>query len=151
MKVTNNQINSFLEGRKLAIAGVSRSSKKFGHVVYKELKDKNYSVVPINPNADTIDGDPCIKSVDELPADIESILITTPTSETDKVLRKAIQKGIKNIWVQQMSETQETLKIAEEYQREIIFGKCIFMFAEPVNGFHKFHKTLVRLFGGLPK
>ena len=151
MKITKDQINSFLNGNKIAIAGVSRSSKKFGYQVYKELMDKNFPVLAINPNADTINGESCYKSVSELPADVESILIVTPKQQTDVVLREAIQKGIKNIWVQQMSNTEQTLKIAEEYQREIISGKCIFMFAEPVKGFHKFHKTLIKLFGGLPE
>ena len=151
MKVTKDQINSFFEGEKLAVAGVSRSTKKFGYHVFKELKDKNYSVIPINPNAETIDNVKCYKSVSELPSDIDSILIVTPKQETDTALRESIQKGIKNIWVQQMSETEETLKIAEEYQWDIIFGKCVFMFSEPVKGIHKFHKTIIKIFGGLPK
>ncbi len=151
MKVTKDQIDSFLNGNKIAIAGVSRSPKKFGYQVYKELMDKNFPVLAINPNADTINGETCYKSVSELPADVDSILIVTPKHQTDAVLHKAIKKGIKNIWVQQMSDTEQTLNIAEEYQREIIFGKCVFMFAEPVKGFHKFHKTLIKLFGGLPK
>ncbi len=151
MKITQDQINSFLEGNKIAIAGVSRSPKKFGYQVYKELKNKDYTVMPINPNADTIDDETCYKSISDLPAGVDSILILTPKRQTDAVLREAIQSDIKNIWVQQMSETQDTLKIAEEYKREIISGKCIFMFADPVKGVHKFHRSIVKLFGGLPK
>ena len=151
MKVTKQQIESFLQGKKLAVAGVSRSEKKFGNQVFRELKSKGHSVIPINPNADQIDGETCYKHVSDLPASVESLLILTPKDQTDEILRGAIQKGIKNIWVQQMSETQESLRIAEEYQKEIIFGKCIFMFAEPVGSIHKFHRTLVKLFGGLPK
>ena len=66
------------------------------------------------------------------------------------VLQKAINKGIKNIWVQQYSNTENTLKIAEEYNKEIIHKKCIFMFAKPVAGIHKFHKMLMKVFGKLP-
>jgi len=151
MKVTKKQIDEFLQGKKLAIAGVSRSEKKFGHQVFKELRAKGYSAIPINPNTDTIDGEPCFKHVTDLPSGVDSLLILTPKDQTDEILREAIRKGIKNIWVQQMSDTKETLKIAEEYQKEIIFGKCIFMFSEPVGSIHKFHRTLVKFFGGLPK
>lgn len=150
MKVTKELINTFLEPRKMAIAGVSRNEKKFGYQVFKELLDKGYDVVPINPRAEAIHNIPCKASVSELTDDIESLLILTPKKQTDEVLKQAIQKGIKNIWVQQSSETEETLKIAEEYQKDIIFNKCIYMFAEP-KGFHKFHRTIVKLFGGLPK
>jgi len=151
MNVTKAQIDSFLESKKLAIAGVSRNEKKFGHVVFKELKKAGYEVLPINPNTNDIAGTPCYSTVEDLPEEVESILITTPKFNTDEVLRSAINKGIKNIWVQQMAHTTDTIKIAEEYQKEIIHSKCIFMFAEPIKGMHRFHRTINQLFGKLPK
>jgi predicted CoA-binding protein len=149
--VTKKEIEIFFEPKKLAIVGVSRDKKKFGHLVFKDLKAKGYSVYPVNPYADKIDGDRCYGSVKDLPDDVESVLILTPKEETDSILREVINRGIINIWVQQMSETKQTIKIAEEYQKEIIHKKCIYMFAEPVTGFHKFHRTILRLFGMLPK
>lgn len=151
MKVSRQQIDDFFKEKKIAIAGVSRNPRKFGHTVFKELSDKGYEILPVNPNADVIEGVKCYKDVASLPDSIDSMLILTPKEETDKLLREGINKGIKNIWVQQMSNTEDTLRIAEEYEKEIIFGKCVFMFAEPVKSFHKFHRSLVKLFAGLPK
>jgi len=151
MKVSKSQIDNFLSAGSMAIAGVSRNEKKFGRIVYNDLKKSGYDVLPINPNIEDIDGEPCYASVNVLPEEVESLLIVTPKKETDEVLRNAITKGIKNIWVQQASDTDRTLKIAEEYNKEIICRKCIFMFAEPVRGFHKFHRTIVKFLGQLPK
>jgi uncharacterized protein len=149
--VSKKDIENFLEPKKLAIAGVSRNPKKFGYSVYHELKKSGYTVYPINPNTDEIEGEKCYAAVSDLPGDVKHLLIVTPKKDTDTVLREAINKGITRIWVQQMSETAETIRIAEEFHVEMITNKCIFMFAEPVAGFHKFHKTLVRIFGRLPK
>ncbi len=149
--VSKKDIQTFLEPRKLAIAGVSRNPKKFGYMVFHELKKNGYSVFPINPNTTEIEGDTCYGTVSDLPGDVKHLLILTPRKQTDAVLREAINKGITRIWVQQMSETKETIRIAEEFQVELITNKCIFMFAEPVSGMHKFHRTLVRIFGRLPK
>jgi len=151
MNIKKQQIESFFKAEKIAIAGVSRSSKKFGYQVFHELKLKKYPVIPLNPNADTIDGEVCYKKISDLPSGTESLLILTPKHETDAVLKEAIGKGIKNIWIQQMSETPDSMKIAAEAQKEIIAGKCVFMFAEPVQSIHKFHRAIVKLFGGLPK
>ena len=151
MKVTKKDIEKFLEPRKLAIAGASRNPKKFGHGIFIELLNKGYEVIPVNPHANEINGVKCYHKVSEIPDDVKSLLIVTPKEETDGVLREAINKGITNIWVQQMSETEDTIKIAEEYQVDVIYKKCIYMFAEPVAGFHKFHRTIVRIFGGLPR
>ncbi len=151
MKVTKKAIENFFEPRKIAVAGVSRNPKKFGYAIYKELLKQGMEVIPINPKAEEIEGTKCYKDVSEIPSGIKSLLIVTPKEETDTILRAAIGKGIPNIWVQQMSETEETIKIAEEYQVEIIYKKCAFMFAEPTAGIHKFHRTLVKIFGGMPK
>lgn len=151
MKVRRQQIDDFFKRRLIAVAGVSRNPKKFGYEVFKELRGKGYEVLPVNPNTDEIAGVKCYKNVASLPEQVDSMLIVTPKDQTDDLLREGINKGIKNIWVQQMSNTSETLKIAEEYEKEIIFGKCIFMFAEPVKSFHRFHRSLVKIFGGLPK
>ena len=148
---TKKQIEEFLESKNLAIAGVSRDKKKFGYRVFEDLTSKGYNAYPINPNTDVIDGKKCYNSVSELPSEVNSLLILTPKSKTDSVLRDAINKGIIHIWVQQMSESKDTIRIAEEYQKEIIHKKCIYMFSEPVTGGHKFHRIILKLFGMLPK
>jgi uncharacterized protein len=151
MKVKKYQIDNFLEKKRLAVAGVSRNEKKFGHVIFKELTKNGFEVLPINPEAAEISGTTCYPNVESLPQDIDSLLIATPKFNTDAILRSAINRGIKNIWVQQASNTEETIKIAEEYDKEIIHGKCIFMFAEPIKGIHNFHRTINKIFGQLPK
>lgn len=151
MQVSRKHIDKFFEPKRLAVAGASRNPKKFGHGIFKELLNKGYEVLPVNPNTDEIDGIKCYRSVTEIPDDVKSLLIVTPKEQTDNVLREAIKKGIINIWVQQMSETEDTIKIAEEYQIDVIHKKCIYMFAEPTAGIHKFHRTIVKIFGRLPK
>lgn len=149
--ITKKKIDDFLYHKKLAIAGVSRSPKSFSREVCRELRERGYEVLPVNPNADEIEGEKCYNSIDTLPDTVKSLLILTPKKETDDVLRSAIKRGIENIWVQQMSETADTMKIASEGNVDIISKKCIFMFAQPVKGIHGFHRTLTRIFGGLPK
>jgi uncharacterized protein len=114
------------------------------------LRNKNFKVYPINPNTEEIDGEKCYSSVSSLPQGVESILITTPKRQTDMILREAINKGIKNIWVQQMSESKDTLNIAKENNIDIIHHKCIFMYSSPVHGIHKFHRTIMKIFGQIP-
>lgn len=149
--VTLNEIQKFLEPRKLAIAGASRNLKKFGGVVFKELQANGFILYPINPNAEEIQGVKCYKSVDGLPADVEHLLILTSKEETDSVVHSAIKKGIKMIWIQQKSETPEAVKIIEEAGIPLIYNKCIMMFASPVKGVHGFHRFLTKTFGAYPK
>ncbi len=151
MKATKTSIDSFLTSRKVAIAGVSRDPKKFGHQVFKNLKEKGFEVYPINPGADVIEGVPCFRSVGALPLNVHSLLIITPKKQTQGVVAEALAKGIDNIWIQQMSDTPESVELASSHPVNLITKECILMHIDPVEGIHKFHRTIRRFFGLHPK
>ena len=151
MKASRKSIEAFLENRKLAIAGVSRDKKKFWYTVFSELRKKGYEVYPVNPEADLIDGQPCFHSVSALPVEVKYLLVVTPSKNTLEVLKEAIAKGIDNIWIQQMSDTREAVEYLEDKEVNLVYKQCILMWTEPVTGFHKFHRTIKKFFGALPK
>jgi len=144
-------IEDFLSTKKMAIAGVSRDPKKFGGAVYKHLTDNGFTVFPINPNAERIGESKCYPDVASLPDEVDRLYIVTPKRETKSLLEEAIKKGIKKIWIQQMSHTDEALNLARENNLDMITRDCILMFAEPVTGTHKFHRFFRKLFGRYPK
>ncbi len=144
-------ITEFLAPKKLAIAGVSANTKKFGYAIFNELRQKGYDICPIHPSLEELEGVKCYKSVIDIPTDYEKLFIVTPKDVTNEILKQASEKGIKHVWVQQTSGTKETNHIAKEKGIELIDKECIFMFAEPVKSIHKFHKAIWKLFGLLPK
>ena len=144
-------INDFLSTKKFAIAGLSRNPKAFSRMVMKDLSAVGYDITPINPYSEEIEGKKCYKSVSELPADIDRLLIMTNKAETDNIVVEAIKKGMKSIWVQQTSNTNKTTEIAKINNFEnIVTKQCIFMFANPVS-IHKFHRFFKHLLGMMPK
>ncbi len=151
MKITRQQIDSFLDGKKMAMVGVSRNPKKFGYQIFDELTRKGFMVYPVNPEASEINGVMSFKDIAALPEDVENLYIVTPKEQTEKVIEDAARRGIKKIWIQQMSDTPEALEKAKEAQMDVIHGKCMMMFAQPVKGIHKFHRGFVKFFGALPK
>ncbi|MDX9902663.1 MAG: CoA-binding protein [Bacteroidales bacterium] len=139
----------FLSLEKYAIAGVSRDPKKFGHVMFKDLRKKGMDAVPVNPNAESIDGVKCYSSVKELPADIRGVIFMTPKEETAAVAREAIDHGIKDLWIQQGAETKAIVEELSKEDVNLIHNQCILMFWKP-NGVHSVHRFLKKIFGGLP-
>ncbi|NCC87807.1 MAG: CoA-binding protein [Clostridia bacterium] len=149
MKASKKNIEDFLSNKDIAVVGASAKSKKFGNDVIKELVAKGYNVYPVHPTAKEIEGINCFDLISNLPDHVSAMHISTNKNLTNDIVINAKNKGIKMIWVQQMSDNDETPSLCNECN--LIVKECIFMFLEPVKGLHKFHKGVKGLFGKLPK
>lgn len=138
-----------MAAKTIAMAGVSRNPKKFGYDTFIDLRKKGLDLIPVNPNADEINGIKAYKTVSDLPEGIASLVIMTAKTETADVVRQALEKGIKNIWIQQMSDTPEAIKLLEGSDTNVITNQCIRMYQNPT-GVHKFHFNIKKFFGRLP-
>jgi uncharacterized protein len=147
---TLKQINDFLDSQPIALVGVSRNPKKFGYAVFKELKEKGMKLVPVNPIADQIMGEKSYPSVKALPADVNGIIIFTKKDKTASVVRDAKERGINQIWIQQMADSKEALDELRDSGINFITGECILMHYKP-DSIHKFHRGLKKFFGRFPK
>jgi predicted CoA-binding protein len=147
---TLKQINEFIGSQPIALVGVSRNPKKFGYTAYKELKEKGMNLVPVNPEADDIMGEKTYRNISSLPADVKGIIVLTKKEKTASVVKEAIEKGIKQIWIQQMAESKEALDELKGSDINYITGECILMHYNP-NGIHKFHRRLKKFFGRFTK
>ncbi|MCF7826388.1 MAG: CoA-binding protein [Candidatus Marinimicrobia bacterium] len=144
------KIKSFLAEKKLALVGVSRTGKKFGNAVQKELGNKGYELFLIHPEAQEINGAACYASLSQLPEKVGGLVNVVPPEQTEKMVREAQAAGIRKIWMQQGSESLDAIQFCKENDMELVHGECIFMFAQP-QGFHKFHHWVWGLLGKLPK
>ncbi len=148
---TQAAIEGVLSQKVLAVAGASRDPRKFGNTVYKELKSKGFRVLAVNPNAQTIEGDPCYPSLKALPEKPGAVVAVTQPSVTEAVIREAADLGIQNIWLQQGAESPEAIRFCQEHKINVVSGECIMMY-QPRPAFpHALHKFIKNAFGGKPK
>jgi uncharacterized protein len=148
--ISLKQINEFLDFQPIALVGVSRNPKKFGYAAFKELKEKGMNIIPVNPEADEIMGAKSYPDVKAIPSDVQAIIVLTKKNKTASVIRDAKEKGIKQIWIQQMSESKEALDELKNSGINYITGECILMHYK-ANNIHKFHGALKKFFGRFPK
>lgn len=144
------QIEEFLASEPVAMAGVSRNPKKFGFAAFRELKEKGMNIIPVNPNATEIHGVKVYPDIKSLPDNIRSLIIMTSKQKTAGVVKEAREKGISQIWIQQMAESNEALKELEGSGINYITKECILMHYKP-HGIHKFHAGIRKFFRSFPK
>jgi hypothetical protein len=148
--VTLNQINEFLGAETFGLVGVSRNPKKFGYSAFKELKDKGMNILPVNPYAEKIYDTDVFHDVKSLPENVKGLIIMTKKTETQGVIKEAKEKGIKQIWIQQMADSKEALMELEGSGINFVTGECILMHYKP-HSFHKFHAALRKFFRLFPR
>lgn len=144
-------VEEFIAQEKLAVVGVSRDQKKFGNLVYRNLRDKGYQVFAVNRGLDSVEGDPCYASVGALPGPVDGVIIVVPPAQTEQVVREIDAAGIKRVWMQQGAESPAAIQYCQEHGLTVVHGECIMMFAPPVHSIHKFHRVVSGVFGQLPK
>jgi predicted CoA-binding protein len=144
-------VDGFLAEKKLALAGASRSGKKFGNAILKELRAKGYEVIPVHPEAESLEGVACVRSLADLPPGVGGLILCVRPAETEKLVREAAAAGIPRVWMQYGSVSKNAAAFCEEKGIRAIHGECILMFAEPAAGIHRFHRAIWRLFGRLPR
>ncbi len=145
----NQAIKGFIQGKRIAIVGVSRSGQKFGNKIFAELKARGYQVSIVHPQAQEIGGEPCFPNLAALRGKIDGVVICVSPGQAGQVLREAVQAGVKNIWLQQGAQSPEVLALARQLGVNPVAGKCILMYAQPVRSFHRFHRGFMQLFGQL--
>jgi predicted CoA-binding protein len=144
------QIEEFIASEPIAMIGASRDPKKFGFTAFRELKEKGMNIIPVNRSASEIHQVKAFPDVKSLPQEVKGLIIMTQKNQTAEVIREAKAKGIRQIWVQQMSDSKEALQELQGTDINYITGQCILMFYKP-HSLHKFHGKLKKFFGRYPK
>jgi Predicted CoA-binding protein len=126
--VSIERIKEILKNSKtIAIVGASRNPGKAAYEVPAFLKSKGYKIIPINPSADYIFGEKAYKSLLDLPDDlkIDVVDVFRPSNEVINVVKDAIKKGYKIIWLQEGIYDPEAVNLAKKNNIEIIWNRCM--------------------------
>lgn len=119
-------VERFLNSAAFGVVGASANRAKFGNMVLRCYLQDSRVVYPVNPQLDEVEGITCLKSINDLPDNVESISIITPPSVTEQVVELAHTKGIKNIWMQPGAESEVAVQKCTEYGINVIAdGSCI--------------------------
>lgn len=147
--VSRKAVDEFLSGRRIAVAGVSRDTKGFGNMVFRELKARGYQPIPVNPNATTLEGERCYPSVGSLPTPVDGVILMLPPDAAIQVVKEAQAAGVRRVWFHPRAVSPEGVKLARESGMLVVEGACPFMFLAPVGFIHRCHRFVTNLSGAI--
>lgn len=109
------------------------------------MKERDFTVYPVNSHIDTFEGEPCYHSVGDVPDEVKSVALIIPPEAAKAVSEDCTSHGIENVWFQPGSSTPETIAAAQSHGLNVVHGHCIVMFLEPVKSFHAFHRWVSKV------
>lgn len=151
---TRAEISEFLSCKRLAVVGVSRNPRDFTRTLFREFAERGYAVIPVNPNADEIEGRRCYARVGEIQPAVDAALLLTPAPVTLEVVLDCAEAGVQRVWLHRGTGIGAVSDAAVRFCRgngmKVVASECPLMFLRETGWIHRAHGMLRRLAGGYP-
>ena len=138
-------LDMFFNPKTVAVVGVSRNTRKFGHVIFKNFLESNIraKIYPINPKADKILGRTCYKSILDVPGPIDLVILAIASKYVLDAVKDCAKKKVRGVIIiaggfseispEGKKLEQEILKVALENKIRII-GPNVIGIYDPYSG-----------------
>ena len=104
----------------VAIIGASNDRRKFGNKAVRAYLQQGYTVYPVNPKAQEIEGVPAFKNIRDLPVRPEMISVYLPPPILLSVLPDIAARGCDELWLNPGTESEEVLAEANRLGLNVI-------------------------------
>ena len=89
------------------------------------LVENGFNVTPVNPTADKILEKKCFKEIIDVPHDIDIVDIFRPSEQVLPIIKDAIKKNPKVIWLQEGIHNEEAEQLARDSGIDVVFNRCM--------------------------
>lgn len=133
MSLNHPDINEVLnESKTIAIVGCSANEYRTSNYIAKFLKERGYTIIPVNPAENEILGEKCYAELNKIPSEtsIDVVNVFRSSEHTAGVVEEVLEWKVKTgqnpiIWTQLDVSSDEAEEIAEESQIPYVKNKCI--------------------------
>jgi predicted CoA-binding protein len=145
----------FLAQDRIAVAGVSRDAKQPANLIYRRLRGAGHQVFPVNPNAETVEGDECFPSVSAIPGSVDGVVVVTTPEAAEQVVLDCAAAGVPRVWLHRGigpgSSSDVAVAVGHEHGISVIPGGCPNMFGATSDPGHRCLLAMLRVTGKVPR
>jgi uncharacterized protein len=118
----------------IAVVGASKNPEKDAYLIPAYLRGKGYTVIPVNPTTDSIDGVKTYASLADIPEDlaknVEVVDVFRPAEEFPKIAQQVVQMKKRTgktlvFWGQLGLENEEAKKILSDAGIDYVMNRCM--------------------------
>ena len=119
-----NLIKEFIEQRVWAVVGVSTDPDKFGHKVFRNLRQAGYNVYGVNPHGGLIEGQRLYRCLDDLPEKPAVVDTVVPPKVTEQIVQECARLGVTRVWMQPGSDSTDAIQFCQERGIQVVHHAC---------------------------
>ena len=127
---TDNRLRELLAMDRIAVVGCSSTPGKAAHEIPAYLQRHGYKIIPVNPFADDILGEPAADSLDEVDGKIDLVNVFRPSEEVDEIVeavleRKETTQDVEGLWLQLGISDADAEARAEDAGLTVVSDRCM--------------------------
>jgi predicted CoA-binding protein len=101
-------------GKVVAVIGASNDRHKFGNRAVRAYVEQGYTVVPINPHEDRIEGLKAYASILDVPGSVDMASFYVTPEVGEQVIAEVARKGVTEVWLNPGAESDTLIARARE-------------------------------------
>lgn len=109
----------------IAIVGCSSNPDRPSNQVAAYLKEKGYTIVPVNPNEKVVLNQTCYPDLASVPGKVNVVDIFRRSEDVLPIAQQAVKKGASAVWMQEGVINEEAAACAREAGLKVVMDKCI--------------------------
>jgi uncharacterized protein len=112
------------DARTIAVVGASPDPRRTSSSVMRYLQRAGYRCLPVNPNADEVNGERCYRSLRDLPEPVDFVDVFRRAEFCPAVAEDAAAIGAPALWLQLDIRSPEARRIAEAAGMDYVEDAC---------------------------
>ena len=113
------------QAKVIAVVGHSDKPHRTSYRIAQYLRDEGYTVYPVNPTVETIDGEPSYPSLADVPEPIDIVNVFRRSEHLQGVVDDAIDVDAKAVWSQLGVVDMQAYETAQQAELAIVMDQCI--------------------------
>ena len=108
----------------VAVVGCSPDPQRDSHRIAQLLKAKGHRVIPVNPGYQTIVGERCYASLQDIPEQVDMVDIFRRSEHVAPIVDEAIEAGAKIVWMQLGVIDESAAVKAQHAGLTVVMDRC---------------------------
>jgi predicted CoA-binding protein len=109
----------------ITVVGASAVPAKAAHGVPAHMQQHGWRIIPVNPHADEILGEPVHRTLADVPEQVGLVDVFRPPARTPDIARQAVAVGATALWLQLGIASAEARRIAQEAGLLYVEDRCL--------------------------